>query len=254
MVNVYKWPPVAAISREWDIIDPVSTSKSLITGASFASAAQRRRRVATIEVSSRFSPHQSGMGYMKALKRLLAGGIHLVRLDYAQFNWECLDVKQSERAGSFFDWAYPPMPFDWATPPPPSEFRWFDGADLPFTVTTSGGFPAVRVPGLPAQALVALPGEFVTIFADEEDMVGMAFMILTPTYTDDAGVAIIKLVDTPVSGDRVSIGGKDAGVFRALSMPRTMEPAGGDWSYVWEFEEVFDDEGRGPFTEVNPWI
>lgn len=252
MVNVYKWPPVAAIGREWDIVDPVSVSRSLITGGEFVSAAQRRRRVATVEVSARFSPHQSGMGYMKALKRLLAGGVNLVRLDYAQFNWSCLDVAQDERSGGFVDWIYPPDPIDWSTPPDP--FRWFNGADLTFTITTYHGLPAIRVPGLPPNALVALPGEFVTIFVDDSDQFGRAFMILAPTYTDATGSAIIRLVDTPVTGVRVSIGGRDTGIFKPLAMPRAVEPASGDWSYLWEFEEVFGDEGRGPFTEVDPWI
>lgn len=248
MANVYKWPPVGAISREWTQLAPVSSSRSLITGAEYVSAAQRRRRVAVIEVSSLFSPFGAGAGYMEALKRLLDGGIHLVRLEYYKPGSCWLDVTDEQRQGGWIEWSTPPQPFGWVGPP--QEIRWFQGADLPYLVTTYGGRPAIRVDGLPPNALVVLPGEFVSV---EVSGLWSQFMVVSPATTNGDGVAIIQLTDAAPAGDRVSIGARDTGVFKADALPRAIEPARGDWSYAWEFTEVFEDEGRGPFVEIDPW-
>jgi len=248
MVNVYKWPPVGAISREWTQIAPVSVSRSMITGAEFVTAAQRRRRVAQIEVSAIFSPFEAGAGYMEALKRLLDGGIHLVRLEYYKPGSCHLDVTDGERQGGWVEWVTPPSGFGWIIPP--GEFRWFAGVDLPYTVTTDGGLPAIRVTGLPPNALVALPGEFVSVEVDDELL---RFMVVAPASSDGAGVVIIRLTAEPPAGDRVSIGARDTGIFKADALPRAVEPSRGDWSYSWQFTEVFEDEGRGALVEIDPW-
>jgi hypothetical protein len=223
----------------------------MITGAEFVSASQRRRRVASIEVSSRFSPHSAGRGYMVALKRLLQGGVNLVRLHYTQFNWECLDIAQNERAGGFIQWSGPPQDIDWLGPP--QEIQWSWGTILSFTPTTDGGFPAIEVSGFTPGSLVALPGEYVVIYANNDDHVGTSVMVLAPAVTNAGGAAVIRLTDEPPAGSRVSIGGADTGVFRATELPRSSETMAGDFTYSWNFEEVFADEGRGPFEEVDPW-
>lgn len=253
MTIVYKWPPVGAISREWTQVAPVGRSKSLITGAEFVSAAQRRRRVAQIEVTSLFSPHGAGAGYMEALKRYLDGGVNLVRLDYYKPPTCQIDVTDEQRGKFAFGWRIPPEGFIWTTPP--DGFDWTAGLDFPYILTTDAGVPAIRVfrgpdqPGLPPNALVALPGEFVSILIDG---VWSQYMIAAPAFTNFMGVVTIRLTSAPPAGGRVSIGSRDTGVFKADEMPRAVQPASGDWSYSWSFTEVFEDE-RGPFEEVNPW-
>lgn len=243
MTKVYAWPPVVAISQEWTVADPIATSRSLITGAEFVSAAQRRRRVAVIEVSSKFSAHGAGAGYMEVMKRLLRGGVDLVRLTHQTTRFNCALVRDNQRGARQVGWIVPPMPFTWEVPPPP--FTWFDGETIYGTLTTLGGYPAISVTGLPPNEMVALPGEFVVI-------AGSPHMVLNPAYSDDDGVVVIQLMTQPTSGGEVVIGGMDTGVFKADAMPRSVQPGAGDWSYTWSFTEVYADE-RGPFEEVNPW-
>ena len=53
MVNVYAWPPVGVVARNWTMELPTSRSRSIITGQDYVSAAQRRRRVASLDVTGR---------------------------------------------------------------------------------------------------------------------------------------------------------------------------------------------------------
>lgn len=258
MVNVYAWPPVGAVGREWTVEAPIGVSRSLLTGAEYVSAAQRRRRVAVLEASSRFSPYQAGAGYMEALKRLLDGGIHLVRLHFAPTRFDC-DVPQNDSGlvgGEFFEWHTPPEVFGWQTTG--SEiFRWFSGARIGYTQrTTDAGVDAIRLTGLPANTLVALPGDFVTVFQDDEDPTGETHMIVAPATTGPGGAVTVRLASRPSFGAgverRANLGTQETAVFKVDAMPRAVEPSAGDWSYTWAMTEVFEDE-RGPFTEVNPW-
>lgn len=243
MTQVYAWPPVKAISRAWTVRDPIAVSQSLITGAEFVSASQRRRRIAVIEASSIFSPHAAGSGYMEALKMLLKGGVNLVRLTRKTTRFDCSLAPDNQRGAQPIEWIVPPTPFPWVVPP--AEIEWFDGEERAGTLTTLNGFPAISVSGLPPETLVALPGEFAVI-------AGSPHMVLKPSYSNDVGVAVVALVTQPASGGAVTLGGYDTGVFKVDTLPVVVQPGSGDWSYTWEFTEVFEDE-RGPFVEVDPW-
>lgn len=244
MVNVYAWPPVAVVARYWTKEQPVSRSRSLITGASYTSAAQRKRTLAGVDVAGW---PEYGAGYLEALWRLLDGGVHLVRLHSCRIPYG-RTAPNDQRGGRYLDWKVPPGDVDWIMPSAP--IAWFDGTILQGTITVSGGFPAVRIEGLPANQVVAAPGEFLTIWtqAGEEN-----HMILTETRSDGNGVAVIRLITQPSGPGQVSIGGRETGVFELASdWPKVMNRNTFPDNYVLEFREVFADE-RGPFTEIDPW-
>lgn len=246
-VKVFGWPPVGVTARYWTPELPVARSRSLITGRRYVSATMRRRLTAGCEVVSR---RHYGSGYMEALWRLLDGGVHLVRLSSCKIPWG-RTVADDLRGGNWLDWSMPPEPILWEMPP--EEIRWFSGADLSFTVTTDGGLPAVVVPGLPPGQIVAIPGEFVTIFADDGDATGTAIMIAAPAVADADGVAIIRLVSTPPAGERISIGARETGVFELVSdWPAVMRRGGSHDPYMLEFRQVFEEETPG-FEEVPLW-
>ena len=73
---------------------------------------------------------------------------------------------------------------------------------------------------------------------------------------DDPEVGVEAVVVVGARADRADEGGdagSKVGVFEADDMPRAVQPLGQNWTYSWSFTEVFEDEGRGPWVEVNPW-
>lgn len=243
MANVYAWPPVGLLAAEWSMTAPVATSRSLVTGGEFVSAAQRRRRVATLEVSA-LALGRNGAGYMEVLKRLLDGGVHLVRLTSTPINWHLDAVAEDAARPRPMTWIVPPGGIGWEVPP--GGIDWWTSGPSIGTAGTVDGWPVVTVTGLPPGRMIARPGEFVTLG-------DATAMVLRPAWSDDAGEAVIRLV-TPLEGDGPCIvGARETAVFAADAMPRAMQPLGQNWSYQWQFTQVFEDEGRGPFVEVDPW-
>ncbi|MDF3606342.1 hypothetical protein PE067_09440 [Paracoccus sp. DMF-8] len=249
MVNVIAWPPVSVVGRSWTMEQPTGRSRSMIDGREYVSAAQRRRRIATLDVRGR---RDYGSGYMEALWRLMDGGVHLVRLNSCRVPWGKVDVRPDQRRGDLFRWTVPPEGFPWRDY---ATFEWFDGAELTFTLTSvSTGGAIVTVPGLPPNALVAIPGEFVTIYGSSANQPGETHMIAAPARSNAAGIVRIRLVSQPTtSGALISIGTRDTGVFRLQSdWPQAMRRLGGTDNYSLSFREVFEDETDG-FVEVDPW-
>ena len=248
MTNVYSWPPVATMSKEWSINDPISESIELFSGDTFVSAAQRRRRIAKIQASSIFSPYAAGAGYMEALKRLLKGGVHLVRLNHrTRVYYEGL-IPENIRVSNYIGWIYPSQSFDWESNGSP--FIWFSGIKFNAVVIPDAPIPSFTVSGLPPNALIAIPGQFASGHRVNFSYVNL--MIIAPVKSDSDGNAVVRFEFMPSDVVTISFGAIDTGVFKANSMPRAVEPAGQDWSYTWDFTEVFEDE-RGPFVEINPW-
>ncbi|MBM3603635.1 MAG: hypothetical protein FJX25_02530 [Alphaproteobacteria bacterium] len=240
MVNVYAWPPVDYVAAEWTILDPVSRSRSLITGATYVSAAQRRRRVASLDVAA-LSADRNGAGYIEVLKRLLDGGVHLVRLHSTPINWHLDDRADNAARTKPVSWLIPPPDVDWLIPP--ANVGWWTGPGVTYGEALSGN--RVRVTGLPANTPVARPGEFVT-------MGGRTSMVMRPARSDGSGEAVLYLLEPLTGSGTIEIGTRETGVFEADAMPRSAQPVGQNWSYQWTFTEVFEDE-RGPFTEIDPW-
>ncbi|WP_306043564.1 hypothetical protein [Mameliella sp. MMSF_3510] len=248
MTNVYAWPPVGALGHEWTRVDPVDVSRSLITGADYRSAAQRSRRMATLVVSG-IDNTEAGAGYMESLKRLLAGR-HAVRLYSKPVNWggrgdNALRNKAPltwENSEGSVTWEDSEGSVTW-------EYR-------PLTVTATGtdslGFATVTISGGPANYLIARPGEFLTIYSDP----AQTAEIVTAAQTDGTGAATIRVFGSLASaiGAAVSIGTSDTGVFLPVGpYPRAVRPSAGDWSYTWNFRELFEDEVDGSFVEIDPW-
>ncbi|WP_146592319.1 hypothetical protein [Puniceibacterium confluentis] len=228
MINVYAWPPVGARGTEWTEVAPVQESRSIITGADYTSAAQRIRRMVTLSVSGlRGGDHA---GYMEVLKRYLAG-IHAVRLYSAPINKHLAAARR--------------------------DVLLFSEATLTGTTgTDAGGWPVITVSGLPVSSLIARPGEFLTAFVDSEDLVGVTVQIANPAVSNGSGVAVVRLFEPlpALTGVGVRVGASDTGVFKPVRYPRAVQPVQGDWTYDWEFREIFEDEvGAGGFVEVNPW-
>lgn len=255
-VPVYAWPPVPAIGTEWSVVAPISESVSLITGKRFTSAAQPSRRVAQMVVGALgrgpIYDGRMGAGYVEVLKRLLAGGANLVRLNSYPINW-FLDQEKDAAVRQSLDltWRDGSVPLDWTMPS--TELLWYDGTILTGTLTTSLGFPSVTVTGLPPSRLVARPGEYVTAFQNEDDAVGSTRQVMAPAYSNAGGSATIRLMSALAYGGRVNIGTSESAVFRVVGeLPRAVSSMLSDWSYAWQFEEVFSAEVGG-FTEVTNW-
>lgn len=238
MANVYAWPPVAHVAAEWSVVDPVGRSRSLITGQSYVSAAQRRRRVASLDISA-LSLDRNGAGYMEVLKRLLAG-VHLVRLWSTPINWHLDDEAENNRRSHPMSWIIPAAPFGWQDSG--SDFGWWTGE---VTTGVAGPGPTVTVSGLPPRKDIVRPGEFV-------QMNGATAMVVRPARSDADGVAVLALLTPLVGSGELIIGARETGVFEPDEMPRSLQPTGQNWTYSWRFTEVFADE-RGPFAEINPW-
>ncbi|KFI27784.1 hypothetical protein CN97_00715 [Haematobacter massiliensis] len=251
MVNVYAWPPVGFRSFEWSVDQPVAKSRSLWSNRRYISTTQRRRRVATISVSAGTT---MGAGYMEALKRLLEGGTHLVRLDSFPLNPDEPEFPDGVLNSEPFEWLQGsgPDPLGWQALG--GELRWFNGPPVSaVSVSPSGAIPAwVEVSGLPPSQIIAMPGQFVTIYYGDPEL-SVTRMIMAPVISDASGVAIVKIEgERPANIRRVHIGTQESSAFEALSIPRAPRVVNSDWFYDWSFLEVFEDETAG-FVEVDPW-
>jgi len=250
MTTVYAWPPVAVSGMEWTEEAPVSVSRSLITGKRFASATKRKRRKATVIVQALDNVNRSGAGYVEVLKRLLAGGENYVRLYSYPINWHIDSTVDQYRRYAPIGWTFGGGPLDWTAGG--LDLTWFVGEQRLGTLTTDGGFPAVRVTGFPANALVARAGDFVTSYAESDAAASNAAQAVRDTYANGSGVAVIRLLEPLAYAGFIDIGGSANGIFEADAMPRAVQPLGQNWSYTWNFSEVFADE-IGAYDEVNPW-
>jgi hypothetical protein len=250
--KVFAWPPVGVIGAEWTEDAPVQVSRSMVTGAERVSAIQRKRRIASLTVAG-LGLNTFQAGYMQMLIRYLEG-VHLVRLYSYPISWR---LEQPERAirrgnvttdlGQTFVTIYGNKPnslvfrpADFLTLFLPSgattdlnPFTWLDGTDpLPWKNSTN---PLTWFSGTPYG--------------------GTTVQITQPVYSDDSGVAIVPVFETVPDQSNIYLiaGASDTGVFRPVSYPRAVQPYSGNWTYDWEFREVFGDEVGG-FTEVNPWL
>jgi hypothetical protein len=250
-VPVYGWPPVGTVVRLWDVSEPISESLSGISGARYVSAIEPTRHIATARVSS-LGKDRNGAGYVHALKRLLKGGVNLVRLQSSPINWYLDDAAEAGfRQSDLLTWESEGTPLLWTSGGSP--MVWLTGVPLVATLTTSGGFPALSITGLPPNRLVCRPAEYLTVFEEVDDVAGVSVQAIAPATSNASGVAIVRLLEAAPFGGRVSIGVSISAVFKVSGgMPRSAQPIGADWFHDFEFEEVFADEVGG-FTEVPDW-
>jgi hypothetical protein len=215
MTNVYAWPPVGYVESEWTVVDPISVSESLITGAVRESAASRSRRHVTLTVTG-LGNTGSNAGYMEMLKRFLAGGIHRIRLDSFPI------THHLDRIGLF------------------------DGYTLTGTPGTGGGYDTLVLTGCPPDVIVARPGDLVSVGASQA-------VVVREASSNGAGNATLRLMSAIAAPGTAVIGTTESAVFRAVELPRAVQPVVGDWSYTWKLIEVFEDEHATAFVEIDPW-
>jgi len=248
-INVYTWPPVPVTGAEWTEDAPVQVSRSITTGKDYTSAAQRKRRMATLQVAALGHPNNMGAGYVEVLKRFLAN-IHAVRLYSFPINWHLDAIRDRAALESMpLGWTSGGSELTWTMPP--ETLVWYSNVPLTGVVGTSGGWDIVTVSGLPASRLVARPGDFVKVQEDPADT-GAVAQVIAPSRSDASGVAIVRLFSALPYDGIITMNASDTGVFKPMGLPRSTQPVGANWYYDWSFREVFEDEVDG-FVEVDPW-
>lgn len=249
-IKVYAWPPVAVTGSEWTEEAPVQVSRSLVTGAEYRSAVQRKRRLATLQVAGLGLAGNMNAGYVEMLKRFL-GGVHAVRLRSYPINW-WLDAQRNraQLQKQELEWTASGLDLDWTSGGAP--LIWYTGVPLTGTIGTADGWDIVTVTGLPPNMLVARPGEFVTARSSPTDE-GTTAQVVAPARSDASGVAVIRLFEPLAYGGTIELGASDTGVFYPVGpYPRSVQPVSSNWHYDWSFREVFEDEVGG-FEEIDPW-
>lgn len=255
-INVFPWPPVGVVAAEWTSTQPVARLRSGLTGRDVMQASQRKRRVATLEVSA-LAHGRMGAGYCEMLKELLEGGIHAVRLLSSPINWYLDEIDRRRRApaSSPLAWRSGGDPLTWQAGAAP--LRWFTGPVVQAGNATvaSGGFGLLPVLGLPANTVVGRPGDFIRIYNIADVSSFETLRLLRAASTNASGAVTLKLNRPPtITGGRVVMTGQDEAVFRVDGpLPRAVQPVSGDWRYSWSFREVFADEVGGFTERGSPW-
>lgn len=217
-IDVYPWPPVPARRRSWLYHEPTAVSRSPLTGKEVVQSSQRARRIVTLEVSGLNADRSAG-GYMDSLGRLLRGQTNAVRLASWSPNWH---LDQQRAPGH-----------EWLS------------IRLTATATTSRGFAAWRIAGLPPMYPLMRPGDRFSVGAT-------VYQTLNDVAADASGVAVSRVL-VPTSGTgAVTLDAQESAVFRADSIPTAPQSPGADFVFSWSFREIFADEVGG-FTERDPW-
>lgn len=256
MANVYPWPPVAVAAKFWNLDTPISKSYSMTTGRRFASGSMTPRRMVKVTVQGR---RNYGLGYMAALERLLEGGLHFVRISSCRMTFgEVGDFGETGRQGHFFDWrgnANASTEFDWRTQDGGDWFTWFEGFDAGASIVSGSSGRTIRVSAsLPPQGtIVAVPGEFVTVFTALNPQ-GETHMVTNVATVSSGRTADIKLA-TPVSGNgRINLNTSEEGIFELNSEFPDLGRSGAEVpDFTLQFREVLLAEIAEGIVEVNPW-
>lgn len=254
-IFVYPWPPVGALGFEWTHERPVARMRSMLTGRDQLQASQRKRRIATLQVSA-LGRGSNGAGYCEMLKDLLDGGVHAVRLQSCPINWhrhfaQGLGTLNSQPLA----WRTGASPLAWRAGSTANPLLWFSGrVVIGGAPATSGGWNVLPLSGLPASTLVARPGDFIRVYEIGDASTYEIARVLAPCTSAADGTATLRLDRAiTITGGRVNLAGQDEGVFRVEgALPRAVQPVSGDWSYTWSFREIFADEVGG-FVERDPW-
>lgn len=254
-MRVYKWPDgLGVVGAEWTVEDPVSRSASLLTNRVLMSAAQRRRRLAVLNVQAAYG---DGGGYVEAFKRLLRGGLHAVRLHSFPLNVgeECGSIITTQ--AQEIAWTTGADDLAWTHGGNP--LRWFTGAysnATPYTLvveTAQSGVGVAQVTGLTPGQVMARVGTFVTVF-NADGTSSETRMLLRPVVASSFGGAKIYTDEPFTASGSVEFGTRDTGVFLPDAMPRAIRPLEDAWQVGWSFREVFADEiAPDTFAEVDPW-
>lgn len=249
MTNVYAWPPFSITGWELAEVYPQSRSVGLIEGRSRTSAAQRPRRNATAIVQG-IGQDESGAGYVRMLERQWAGAPKLVRVGCLQSLW-FLSRRGLDLSTEIIEWADNGEELVWTVNG--DDLVWGDGDwDLQGAPVADGPWASLRVEGLPPSRIVARPSEVIKVFGSSA--IESAY-VMTVARSDADGVATIR-TDRATAFTQtglVSIGEAESIVFEAQGTPRAVQGMSGNFSFTWDFREVFEDEYPGGWTEIDPW-
>lgn len=245
--SVYKWPPVDAVATMWSTRQPVNRSQSFFTGASITSSAERKRKVAHVEVPGIGDLGGSiNAGYCEVLKEFLEGGKNLVRLTSMPVNWFFEYQKAGDRVNYDFENTLRNV-----RQSPDRDYFWVSERKFNVTLGTDGSWAIATVSGLPPNTIVARPGEIVTSFSSTNET--SSTKVVRPAKSDTSGVAIVYLLEALAYDHLIQLNSTESAVFEVDgALPEAIQPYEGNWSYQWDFRQVFPDEVGG-FIEVDPW-
>lgn len=258
-VDVFPWPPVAAVGTEWTEVQALRVLRSALTGRSIKTASRPPRRLATVVVTSIGSRNRSGAGYCEMLKRALRGGMHAVRLRSSPINWWmdrlCLEAEGFTQA-DMLEWQTPGDAggdLDWTTPGDAGdELLWITGGT---EFSTGTIVPTVRgsnitIQGLPPNRLMFRAGDFVEVVDFTNPSNIERRQVVSDAFARANGTTQLRVTPAVTITDGfLRLGAVDEGVFEVLgALPRAVQNVQGDWTYTWNFREIFEDEVGG-FTE-----
>jgi len=257
MTNVIAWPPVGLTGWDFHTSDPISRSLTVFGGRARTSSRLRRRRLATAMITG-VGEDQSGAGYVEMLKRQLAGGQHLVRVECLPALWHLAGAGMDLKNGPLA-WVEGATEMVWTAGA--TEMLFGDGDyALSGEPTTDSGWPALVVTGLPIGVVVARPSQLIKVMNSEGTETSRVLTVArSVAWTDPesgttTGRSVIRTETAFTLEGMVSIGDRESIVFEALDMPRAMQAPRDPRGYVftWNFREVFADE-YDSWTELDPW-
>lgn len=216
-IQVFPWPPVCAVGRSWQLVQPVAALRSALTGRDQMQSSDRARRMVMMEVPAVHRTDRAAAGYMEMLGNLLAGGVNAVRLT----GWNP-NIRSPSKA------------HEWLS------------IGMTASAVTVGGVGAWRVEGLPPRFPLVLPGERFRVGATLWQSINRA-------VADGSGVATIRVIGATSGSGALTLDQQESAVFRVNGEIPTGMQIVGNWSYSWSLREVFADEVGG-FTEFGAEI
>lgn len=238
---IYAWPPVCARGVEFTQVQPYSESVSAFGQKTrYISQHQRERKVATMIVSGMYNDGAAG-GYINMFKRLMKGGSNLVRLQSRPSHWNLR--WGGTRGQNEMEWTSTGRDLDWTAG---NEYMvWYEGDVLTGVYAVDGNYDSIIVSGLRPNEVAAYPDE--TIRSGSTSA-----RVLKLEYADENGEATIR-TDGPLPSGDVNIGEYEEDIYKLVDIPRSVQYAGQDFEYEFNFEQVFEDEIVGSYTEEDPW-
>ena len=248
-MDIYQFPPAAIVGWRLSEDRPVRRSEYALDGKRAVSSAGPTRRMLDLSVSA-LGGDGASAGYLSQLWRYIDGGIGLVRLNLPPVNWWGDWCRLRGLAGNRpISWEEVGTPITWEDTGTP--ISWFAQTRRFATVTSLSGYPAaVEVTGLPANIIVARPGDILRVHATDHSS-STAATVLDLTRSDAAGVAVVPL-DAALPAGVAAFADEVSAVFEVTSYDPGQQYFSRNWTISMSLREVLDSEISGP-TEIDPW-
>lgn len=222
MTNIYAWPPFKTQSVSFSVLRPSRSGVGAFTGERFGSTVGPSRLAASVSVSA-LAGDRDGAGMAESLLELMAGRVHLARMNTLPVNW----IRDSRAA-----------PFS------------LTGPANAGTVTTSGGFDAIQLTGQVPGAIVCRAFDVVGSYSGGT-LQSTARAVRT-VRANVSGVAVIPLHSALPAGI-IWVGAPESRVWAMDGHSGGAQGVGADWSYSFALREVLTAEIPAGATEVDPW-